>query len=202
MSSPPPFTPPAPARRGSNTALIVVLILVILIPCVGLIVFGFLGFNFAQKTVFPMVGCMMTYESAGKAMEAYVKEKGAYPKAATWQDDIAPFYKKHLEAKKEDYGPFPPSKPDDAWSCAFGDPSTGMAYNDDVAGKKKADVKDPSITVVLFEVEKIARNQHEKYKPREATTSPKFFGEHRGWIRIMGDGELTGIKNNKQIKVD
>lgn len=197
MSGPPPYQPPMP-RKNNNTVLIIVIILVVLVPCIGLIVLAAAGVSFFTKQIGPMAGCMITLESGRNAVEKYAAEKGTYPKAATWQDDIQKYYEAEVSKASEEMGPFKPSKGDEAWSCKFGEPTTGIAYNSDLSGKKPADIKDKGATIMFFEIDTPKRNAASPYKSRPSNESPKFMGENRGWIKIPIDGGVEGIKGNSK----
>lgn len=197
MGAPPPYQPPMP-RKNNNTVLIVVIILVVLVPCIGLILLAAAGVSFFKNQIGPMAGCMITLESGRNAVEKYVAEKGTYPKAETWQDDIKSYYEKELTKEAPDMGPFKPSPADSAWECKFGEPVTGIAYNSDLSGKKAADIKDKGATILFFEIKTPVKNAHEPYKTRAASESPKFMGEPRGWLKIPLDGGVEGIKNSRR----
>jgi hypothetical protein len=196
MSETPPYYRPTAPRKNSNTILIVVLICVVVVPCLGLIALGLFTYRFATDTIVPMAGCMVTFESAKKAMTTYTAEKGVFPKADSWQTEIAPYYAKIVDAKKEEYGPFAPSKANEPWVCK-GDPNSGIAFNSDLSGKKVADIKDRIKTVMLFETEKSGLNAHESYKVKPKETSPKLMGNHRGWIYVTVNGDIEGFEDNK-----
>ncbi|MEQ1822188.1 MAG: hypothetical protein ABL949_06750 [Fimbriimonadaceae bacterium] len=204
MSSPPPFVPPMapyPQKKNNNTVLIVVLILVVLVPCIGILVFGALGLSFFKNTAMPMATCMITFEGAKSAVEEYTADKGHLPNAATWQDDVRSYYKKYLESKKEDFGPFSPPPADGVWSCKSGTTVTGLAFNDDVSGKKMADIKDKSTTVLLYEVDKAEMNAHAKYVKKPDSAAPMIFGKSRGWITVTVDGDVK-MKDSAHINID
>lgn len=203
MSGPPPYSPPTP-RKNNNTLLIVILVCVVVVPCLGLIALGVAGFSFVRNTAFPMAGCMVTVQSAQRAINMYAAEKGTYPKAATWQTDTKDYYAKLIDKSKDKLGPITVGKAGEAWNCDTGDNPTGIAYNSDIAGKKPADIKDKLGTIMLFEVEKPALNAHEPYKKKSDDTSPKILGNPRGWVAIGIEGDVEGIKNsgNTRINID
>lgn len=196
MAGPPPYSPPAP-RKNSNTVLIVVLICVVVIPCIGLLAVVALGYRFVTGTAFPLAGCMLTTKSAQQALNSYALEKGAYPKAETWQDDIKEHYNRAMAQFTKEEAPFPIPKAEDTWTCQPGDKPTGLAYNSDLAGKKPADIKDKYKTVIIFETDKAGRNLHEKYSPKPKSTSPTIMGAPRGWIFVNIEGEVDGFEGKK-----
>lgn len=201
MSGPPPYSPPTP-RKNNNTVLIVVLICVVVVPCLGLIALGVGVFSFVKNTAFPLAGCAMTVQSAQRALNNYATEKGTYPKAATWQTDIKEQYTKAVAKMEQKESPIPMAKAGDVWICDPGNNATGIAYNSDIAGKKPADIKDKSSTILLFEIEKPALNAHAPYKKKSKESSPKILGNPRGWIFVHVEGEVDGIEGNANFNVD
>lgn len=191
---PPYYRPQAQKKSNSNTILIIVLICVVVIPCVGLLALGAMGYSFFKNVGGPMVGCMITFDTANKAVSNYVTEKGAYPKAETWQDEVQPYYAKILEAKKDEMAMFSPAKPEGVWTCKGGEPQTGIAFNSELSGKKPADIKDKLSKVVIFEVADPKRNAHAVYERKSKETSPKFMGNPRGWMYVTIDGDVQGFE--------
>ena len=194
METPPTYAPP----KKSNTGLIIGLVLGgIALCCIGgVALLGFFGFSFFKNTIAPMAECMISYESVSDALEDYAKENGGkLPSAAAWQDEMAPFVEKRLQAVKKEGQPFKLMDPRSEWSCTMGDKKTGMAFKSNFAGKTLEDArKDDS--VVIFEVEQIGRNLAQQYVHRDKSTSPKLMGERRGWITIhAASGMQMGDKN-------
>lgn len=201
MSGPPPYSPPT-AKKNSNTVLIIVLICVVVVPCLGLIALVFAGYSFVTKTALPMAGCVVTVKAGQQAINKYAAEKGTYPKAETWQSDIKDYYEKAVQKLNEKDSPISVGEVTKAWVCDPGDNATGIAYNSDVAGKKPADIKDKYATILLFEVEKPSLNAHEAFKERPKSTSPKILGNPRGWIKIGIEGDLEGMDNGGNIRIN
>jgi hypothetical protein len=187
MEAPPPYMPPP---RKSNTGLIVGLIiggvfLCCLLP-VGLLVGG--GLWFANKA-FPLASCSIAYEDARDAIRAYADDhNGNLPAAATWQDDVRPYYQKIIKQHKE-LGPIKLMPADGAWGCdADKNMRTGMAFNDDLAGKKFSDFA-MSRDVLLYEIKQATMNAHGKYVPLPESDAPQIvFGQPRGWFIIRATG--------------
>ncbi len=197
VNVPPPFSPPqaAPPKK-TNTALILGIVLAcILIPCIGLIVVGAMGFNFVKNTIGPMATCAIAFEHVRNATLDYAKDhNGKLPKAETWQDDVRPYYEK-TSKNTEDLGPFEAMKPDGDWGCKTGNSMTGMAFNSELSGKKVEDIKDPYSTVLIFEIESAMKNAHQPFKVRSDSSSPKLMGEPRGWMEMMVQGGMKGLKS-------
>lgn len=173
------------------------IILIIILGLIGFcIVAGvvalFLGYRFAKDTVFPAAGCIVSFEAVRESMLEYAKtHDGKLPNAATWQDDIKDiFAKKVKEFEQQDM--FETFNPNGEWGCkAEGSRQTGVCFNADLGGKKVADIANPWSVPMVFEVEAPKRNQAEKYAPRPPESSPKIFGEPRGWVVSMVEGETT-----------
>ncbi len=196
VNVPPPFSPPPSApQRKSNTALILGIVLAcILIPCVGLIIVGVLGMNFFKNTLAPMASCAIGFEQVRNAIENYADDhNGTLPKAATWQDDVRPYYVKVIKENPEEFGPITPMKADGDWGCKAGDRATGMAFNTDLSGKKLADIKDPYATILIFEIDAAMKNANLPYKTRSNASSPKFMDKRRGWIEMPIRGSSKGF---------
>lgn len=191
MQTPPPFSPPGAPPKKSNSPLLIVIIVVlcVLIPCGGLIALGYYGFNLFGKTVGPMASCVLMFEGARASIVDYKDaHEGKLPNAATWQDDIKPYYKKWFDTKAKEAGPFAPPGPDAEWGCKAEGKTTGIAFNSDLGGKKWDDIKDHRTTVLIFEIDSAMKNAHQPYKERSKKGSPKIMGEERGWIDFPMEG--------------
>jgi hypothetical protein len=190
MMSPPP---PAHTRRPNNTALIIMIILCCLVlPCGMLVVGGFWGYTFTTNMISPMIGCVTTFEQARSGLVQYAHDhEGKLPNAETWQDDIQKYFQR--AARDLEGVPIAVEQADPAgiWTCKFGNPPTGIAFNAEHSGALLTELSPGE--VLLFEVDEPRRNAHEVYKKRPRETSPKFFGEHRGWITMPVQGRHQGV---------
>lgn len=196
VSQPPPFAQPGPVPgKKNNTPLILVIIFVAfacvcVLPAVLLYNVG----KFALKEGLPMAQCGIAFEHVREALEEYAKEHdGTLPKAATWQDDVRPYYRKIAEKAKDELGPIEPMGADEPWGCTQESGMTGIAFNEALGGKKLADIKDPEGTPLIFEVEKPSPNAHEAFKRRDRATGPMIMNEHRDWI-------VVNVKGSQSIK--
>lgn len=191
--APPPFQRPNQAK--SRTVLIVVIVLsCVLLPCLGVIGAGIYGWIFVRKNISPIAGCTLNFQQARDAILRYADtHAGKLPDARTWQDDVKSIYADMAKKTKQPF--FDQMKPDGDWGCQIAgtDTMTGMAYNSDLSGKVLAKISDSSSTIVLFEIEKPSRNASQVYKPRPFRSSPKIFGEPRGWFVIYVDGPPRNI---------
>lgn len=203
--TPPPFGAQQPAKKN-NTVLIVVIVLVVLaIPCLLLVGGGFWVYNVAKTNVMPMAGCAIGFEELRDSILAYADDNdGKLPNAATWQDDVRSYFAKESKGNKQDKGPFETFQPDGDWGCKHEGGMTGIAFNSELSGKKVADIKDPEDTIVIYEVPAAKRNASGVYKEQAKSSSPKIFGERRGWFKIAlkGDGDLDGTRQGRRIKFE
>lgn len=197
MQTPPPFSPPGNPPRKSNTALWIVLIVVlcVVIPCGGLVALGFFGMNWFGKTLGPMARCAILFEGVRNSVEMYTKEHdGTLPKAETWQDDVKPYYAKWRDREGKDMGPFTPPSADGEWACEIEGRKTGLAFNSKLSGKKWEEIDQRRTTILIYEVETVMRNANGPYKERPKSSSPKLMGNPRGWIEIPVEGSVDDFK--------
>ena len=118
---------------------------------------------------------------------------GKLPPAATWQDDIAPYYLIDKTGKKIpsvpilDFG-----NPSRDLGCAAdaGSPATGMAFNSDLAGKTVTEAYKTPGQILLFEVPQTGRNIARPYK-RPTGTTPLVMGKPRDWLTVPVSGNLN-----------
>jgi hypothetical protein len=203
MESPPPYMQP---RKKSNTGLIVGLVIGGVLLCcitpVALLGGGILwGLNKAK----PLAQCLFAFKDVRDGLRLYAADHdGKLPPVATWQDDVAPYYEKAIaQGKVEERKMFGVMPANGTWGCDDGSGGkTGMAFNDDVAGK---DINSPEVSsqIILFEIKSAARNAHEKYEAKPTAGGPKIFGSPRGWffIRAVGETDSTegGMGKNKSF---
>jgi len=187
METPPTYMPPRPKNK---TAMIVWIVIGVFFGCcilpIGLVTgLGFWGFSKVKS----FAGCMFAYQDVQRGVLKYAGEHGGkLPKAETWQDDVRESYRASMRPKRE-MGPFEEMAPDGDWGCKDSNGvMSGMAFNSDLSGKKLDDIKDQVSTIMLFETEHPAKNQHEKYQPRDFANSPLMFGSHRGWMEVAVSG--------------
>jgi hypothetical protein len=186
--------PGAPRRKSNTTLIILISVLAVFAFCVALIVVFSSFVLSGVRAMAPTMGCVVSFQAARDAVLRYAQDNnGLLPSAETWQDDVA----KYLPGALKDMEEFPfdidTIKPEGVWGCKVSDTqTTGIAFNDELAGKRLEDVQNPYGTVMLFEIESARRNAHESFRPRPMSTSPRLFGERRGWmtIPVQGEGDL------------
>lgn len=188
MEAPPPYMPP---RKKSNTGLIVGLVIGgIVLCCIGPVVLFGGALWWGVNKALPIAGCGFAFQDARDALRQYAaKHDGQLPPAENWQEAVAPFYEAIVAPQLAERGPIKSMPSTGAWGCEDGSGGhTGMAYNDDVAGKKFDDVQ-KSDEVLLFEIAQASPSAHAKYVAQSDANSPKLFGQARGWFLIRGFGE-------------
>lgn len=185
-------TPPyAPPRRKSNTGLIIGIVVGVLVLCCILPVAliggaGVWGFSKAKS----MVECAVNIKDVRDSLIRYADDhEGKLPPAASWQDDIGPYFTKVSTENKDQRGPFKAWTVSGTWQCSTEGTGTGVALNLDLAGKDLKSVKSRFDTILLFEVSKTGRNLAEKYVKRPFSESPKMFNKPRGWVEIAVEGD-------------
>lgn len=202
--TPPPYAPP---KKGTNP-LVWVFVALGAFCCIAVI-----GFGAMTATVAGQVGnvmpCMMTMSLTQNSILAYEKENGKFPAADSWQDDISEIYNKRAsqitsEVKDAPLGMDKMMKPRDINGellCNDQNPKTYLVYNSEIAGKKLADLKDASNTVLFFETTKGGKNVSSPYVKQEPKDSPKMMGQPRGWNIAYADGMVEfadGGKSQRQ----
>lgn len=201
MEAPPPYMPP---RKKTNTGLIVGLIIGgVVLCCIGpilLIVGG--GYWFVNKAL-PIASCSMAFEDARDAIRDYSRDhNGNLPPAQNWQEEVRPYYDKIVSGQKKDRGPIKSMSSEGAWGCEDGSGGkTGMAYNDEVAGKNLDDVEKQD-SVILFEIRQATANAHENYTPKSDAEAPQLFGKPRGWFLVRANGDVSLINHGRESHVN
>ncbi|MBS1721848.1 MAG: hypothetical protein JSS66_02450 [Armatimonadetes bacterium] len=211
---PPPFEAP-PVPRATNSANKACLAAILLVACACLVICGIGAFSFKGffDQAVQTASCAEMFDMAHKATLAYAKtHAGKFPPAATWEDDIQPYYKNLYDTfaaeashKKLPKGAWPPA-PGEALVCKWQGRTTGIAYNNELANKFQSSFKDPSTTAVVFEVDGTGRNQTEKYVAKPKASAPKIFYNERDWIVFFIDGNKNPLEtsgsNSIKISVD
>jgi len=219
------YAPPsAPAPRSGKSPLKIILLVMLFVgvPCLvgSVLVYNVVkkGFATVGETFMPIVSCSQNIEMARDALVEYANEKGTFPAAAKWQDEIEVVYRKKFDAKyatrekKEVLGTtfeFVPFRKGEPWGCevgkdASGKPKyTGLAFNSDLAGKAMKDIPDSSLAVVLFETPKCAKNLAMKYEAQPKASAPSALGQPREWIKasLTGPVEFNMADGSSKAKV-
>jgi len=204
MAVPPPYTAP---KRANKSGLIIALVVgAALICCVLPIVGLFAGGNWFMRNGMGFVGCAMSFNLVPRAIENYAAENGGkLPNAATWMDDVRPYYAKLVENEQKEAGPFKLMPAEGVWGCTEGERMTGIVYNSELSGKLISDIQDKANTVLIFESPKSGANLAEKYAAPAFDESPNLMGmsQKRGWYVATMDGVASLVdKSGSRAKVD
>ncbi|MGV3618354.1 MAG: hypothetical protein ACO1SV_23760 [Fimbriimonas sp.] len=189
MESPPPYSP----KKKTSTGLIIALVIGGVVLCCVLPIGGIAGAGFwGINKIKGVATCAIGFEQIRDSVNAYAKaNNGKLPTANKWMDQVRPFYAK--EVSKVEGNPFGAIPADSIWACTNEDGTkTGIAFNSDLSGKNLKDIQDHVATIVIFEIEKPAANAAESYKARPKATSPKMFGNPRGWFYAPLEGDIKG----------
>lgn len=188
----------APRKQGTNP-LVWILVAFAAFCCVGIIAFGAMTFA-VMGQVKDLTPCIFTLDTLDRSLKDYVADKGAYPSADKWQDELAPYYDKHYKDHVKEMQDVPGPMKGFAemadikaeLSCnSKTSPKTFIAFNPDVAGKKRTDFTDPSKVIVFFETTSTGRNITEKFVARDFKDSPRMMGEPRGWYEMDLEGQMV-----------
>jgi hypothetical protein len=193
-ATPPPFQPqPVAASRGSGTGKACLWIVGIgLLSCVALSIAGYLGFRNVMGQVSPIASCEQTFDAAEDALKDYAADHGGrLPPAATWMDDVQPYYEKRVSdfANAPDFvQALAPAEPGSAWSCKWKEGTTGIAFNLALSEAEIAKVKVPENTPLLFETKTAARNLAMNYDGGPKGDAPAVMGNKRNWVVYFVEG--------------
>jgi hypothetical protein len=193
MESPPPYR-----QKKNNTVVIVLVALALAALCCCGVLGG--GAWFGMSKVGPLAKCGISMETIHEAIMDYAEaNQGKLPNAATWQDDVKPFYVEALKRDKSSENPFGTLSPDEVWGCEADGGPTGIAFNADLSGKKLDDLKDKSDVVILFEAPGKKQNLSMKYDLKQLEPLPKRFGKPGMFIStIDGHTKLVGANGKEQ----
>jgi hypothetical protein len=147
-----------------------------------------------------LVSCMMNGDLARKAVLAYAQDhEGKLPNAATWQDDIRPYYERLYTKLMEDenlkempdWMNIKVASPGTVLECELsGGKKTGFAFNTAIAGKLLSEFTTPTTTILIFETTSPAYNASGDPTARNANDPIlKFYGDKREWLDFMIEGE-------------
>ena len=210
----------SPPTKSGVSPIVWILLLVValcLVMGVGVLIMGRSVVGQATE----MAGCAFTGSMIQKATLAYAQEKGKLPPAATWQDEIRPYYARlHSKMTKEmdtemDGAPgvvtgmvkgmIPPG-PNEEWVCKTSGRLTGLFFNKDVAGKKLDQITDKAATPLVFEAELPVdgnrKNLNMAYAKQDPKKAPKILNERRDWLVIHFEGDPDFGKSSSSSSMD
>lgn len=210
----------APPSKSGVSPIVWILLLVVAL-CLVMGVGGLVMCRSVVGQATETAGCAITGSMIQKATLAYAQEKGQLPPAATWQDDIRPYYgrlhgKMKSEMDKEMEGApgfatdmvkgmIPPG-PDEEWVCKTSGRLTGLFYNKDVAGKTLAQITDKAGTPLVFEADLPTdgnrKNLNMAYAKQDPKKAPKILNERRDWLVIHFEGDPDFGKSSSSSSMD
>jgi hypothetical protein len=194
--------PPAfnPSQRQSGNKVWLWLLLAVGGLCVLCVIGSFFGVKSLINKSMDMVSCSADGTLASKAVLAYALDhEGQFPPAATWQDDIRPYYERlyqKMQAEEEMEGlnwmGFELTQPGEPLECELaGSVKTGFAYNSTLAGKKTTDITEPHLTIMIWETTTPAYNANGDPSTRPVDDPDlKLFGDDRGWLDFLVTGDV------------
>jgi len=199
--TPPPFNPATPVQASSNSGKTCLIVAIVVIAfCLVAIIAGGMFFSNMFGQVMSAAGCMSTFSATENALKAYALEhNGKLPPAKTWMQDIEPYYRRLYEkqVKTDESKFFKMIPPGQVLECTWDNKKTGIAFNSDLGGKRIKDVKDPSTTALIFEVDAPAMNLAQPFKQRNTDDAPSLFNtKDRDWTVFY----LEGNENPFQSK--
>lgn len=207
--TPPPFSPQEYAPKRQSSPWLWILVGVVGFCVIGIVAVVALGFG-AMRMASDIGRCIITTGAVASSLDDYVKAKGVFPPAETWQDDLAPFYKKQTDEMRKEMAKnpvgemFTPAEITAGLECNPGGPKTYLAYNPAVAGKKPSEITDPGKTVVIFEQLNGGMNISAPYKAQDPANAPRVGGDSRGWFVMFADfrGIWEGSKSRSTTGMD
>ena len=141
-------------------------------------------------------------------MKEYARETGSFPDAESWQEDIASYYNKRADKirnEMNDAGPFKSiiqvQDIANALTCNKQNPTTGIYFNSELAGKKWEDFKDKTDMVLLFEDTGSDKNGSRLFKARTGDSDATIFGEKRPWFEFTLGEEFESM-NQGSVKMN
>lgn len=204
MGAPPAFNPPR--QQSSNKVWLWVLVAVVafcLVCGIGLFFMVRSGISMGMS----MIGCTVNADLARDAVVAYAMEHdGQFPNAATWQDDVRPYYERLyqkfvVDSEFKDMPDwFQPkiAAPGTMLTCDIGGSVTGFAFNALLAGKKLDDFPDKASTVVIWETQTPALNANGDPATRVNLQQPKIMGDSRDWIDFFIEGQNEPLQSENE----
>ncbi len=195
MASNPPDEYREPARK-KNLLWVWLLVLAVPLLACGVCLVGLVpGVRRMMSEGGRMASCAMNLKAAHSALLAYAQEnQDTLPPAATWQTAIAPYLARVTAKSRSEleqaskFVKFDINDGSTPLSCQVSDTQrTGIAMNDTLGGKKLASIEKPLQTVLLFETDQVAMNNHGPYSKRPENSGPKVFGKPRDWLEIKVD---------------
>ena len=172
--------------------------------CGVLIVIATFFFKNVFGQVTNTISCAGLFEITDASILSYAMEhNGKLPSSDTWQDDMAPYYKKHYDkvAVEDELPKFMrPPAPGEALQCTWEGRTTGIAFNVELSGKEISKIKNPEKTVLLFETETTGKNQSMTFKEKPKSKAPKVMYNEKDWIVYYVEGNKNPFDSSDPSK--
>lgn len=205
----------AQPQKGKNTLLWVIVGIAgtCILLCAGGGFWGVNAFRGLMGQAFSMVGCSVDIQAARGALKKYAAEHdGKLPSASQWQDAAKPYFlaergkidESDAEGAQQVGVDFKLSEVNGVWGCHLPNGKIqAFVFNQDLSGKKLADIKDADTTVLLFEGTESGRNLSGKYTVLKPTADMRIGPERRAYLKITVDGEFKmQSRRGRTIKVE
>ena len=211
--TPPPFEPGgnyAPRNKNSANPIIWILVAIGAACCICIIAGAFMMKGVVSEGM-SIAKCPIGMELYQQSITAYVKEKGVFPPAQNWQDEIAPYFEiefKDFQEKTDEAKSmgemFDIPKADEVLVCyeTRGQAITGIYYNTDLAGKKPTDFPDVDKEILLFESDGAVRNGNVPFNDRKTDAKVTVFGQDRKHYKMTYGGDLDSGGSSVKVGVD
>ncbi len=201
-ASPPEFNPP---RQQSGNKIWLWLLLAVGVLCVICGIGLFFMVRSVMNAGMGLVSCSMNGDLARDAVLAYALDHdGKLPNAATWQDDVRPYYERLYNKLMNDsdlkdipdFFNLKVAAPGTVLECDLGGgKKSGFAFNSLIAGKLTSEFTSPTTTVVVWETSTPAYNANGDPATRSGE-SPAIMGDKRPWIDCMIEGQSEPMQSS------
>ncbi len=201
-ATPPQFNPP---RQQSSNKIWLWLLLALGVFCIVCAIGGFFMFRTVMDAGMGLVSCSMNGDLARDSVLAYALDHdGKLPNAATWQDDVRPYYERLYNKLMSDsdlkdvpdFFNLKVAAPGAVLECDLGGgKKSGFAYNSQIAGKNTSEFTSPTTTIVIWENDAPLYNANGDPATRSAIP-PAIMGDKRDWIDCMIEGQKDPMESN------
>ena len=209
--SPPPFNPPQAGGKSSKLWLWLILAAVAL--CFGMLGLIFFGWKGMMGKANKVGGCLVGGELAMISVMAYAEENdGAFPNAATWQENTEVYYgrlKNKLDSSLDEIPDwvgldFNIPQTGEPITCNWSeDWITGFVYNSDLEGKNVDDFDDLSEVAVVFESRQYGYNASASAESIDNNDEMLTEMKRKGWTVYYADTEtMTMDSQNAEMDFD
>lgn len=207
--TPPPFNPQPQYGQKKSTNPIIWILVALGGFCLVCVISSGVALISGVKELSNVGQCPINMGVANSAIKEYVAEKGMFPKAETWQDDIKPYYEAKyakFSAELKDAGPMKDflgvTEPGKPLPCSKGSVVTGIHFNQNLSGKKTSEFKEIGKEITLFEGEGIVYNAHGVPFEGEQNSSETAFGKPRPKWKMSYDDDIESTEGEVKFKTN